>query len=119
MLAEICRTTGIEERTPILAVCNATRQLGILVGPAFQFLLSYFHFTIWGFEVNPLNAPGVFMGVLWLLFCIATLFMFYNLTAELKLIQKAALLAHHPAARQRRVTIAGVNRSGECNTHNF
>jgi len=73
-----------QERTPILAICNATRQLGILVGPVFQLILTYFDFKIWGFEVNPLNAPGIFMAGLWVVFAVMTHFMFYNLSAELK-----------------------------------
>ncbi|CAG7728695.1 unnamed protein product [Allacma fusca] len=45
LLAEICRTTTTEERTPYLSISNAMFELGILVGPAFQFILSFFHFS--------------------------------------------------------------------------
>ncbi|CAL8081278.1 unnamed protein product [Orchesella dallaii] len=84
MLAEVCRVTAVEERTPILAICNATRQLGILVGPVFQIILEYFDFNVAGFQVTPLNAPGIFMAALWVVFGVMTYFMFYNLSAELK-----------------------------------
>ena len=92
MIAELCRVTEIEERTPILAVCNASKQVGLFIAPAFQLLFSYCHFRVSpNFEINPLNAPGAFMGVLWLVFCVATMAMFYNLTAELQAVQNNAL----------------------------
>lgn len=73
-----------QERTPILAICNATRQLGILIGPVFQLILTYFSFKIGTFEVTPLNAPGIFMAGLWVVFAILTYFCFFNLSVELK-----------------------------------
>ena len=101
MLAEICRTTTLEERTPILAICNGTRQLGILIGPAFQLILSYFHFTIWGLEVYPMNAPGLFMAVFWAIFFVITLFMYSNLTAEMKKAEKTVVDTQNYAREKR------------------
>ena len=99
MAAELCRVTQVEERTPILAVCNAAKQLGLFIAPAFQLLFSYFHFRVaHNFEINPLNAPGAFMGVVWLVFCVAAMAMFYNLTAELQEMQNSEL----QEAQQRR-----------------
>ena len=90
MIAELCRATDVKERTPILAVCSAAKQIGVFIGPAFQLLFSFCHFSIFGIlEINPLNAAGAFMGVVWLFFSVAALAMFYNLTAELEEIQKS------------------------------
>jgi len=84
MLADVCRATTYEERTPILALCNATRQMGILIGPAFQLLLSNINFKIGDWlEITPLNVPGLFMAVLWFFYGIATCFMFFNLATEM------------------------------------
>lgn len=89
MTSELCRVTEVEERTPILAVCTAAKQIGIFIGPAFQLLFGYCHFSVFGIlKVNPLNAAGAFMGVVWLMFLVAALGMYYNLTAELEEIQK-------------------------------
>jgi len=84
MMAEVCRSTSMEERTPILTIFNAGRQLGILVGPVFQLLLSQIHFRVtdW-WEITPLNAPGVCMALMWFIFELGIIFMFSNLGDEI------------------------------------
>ena len=90
MVAELCRVTEVKERSPILAACNGAGQVGIFIGPAFQLLFGYCHFSVFGlFEIHPLNAAGAFMGVVWLMLFFAALGMYYNLTVELEEIQKS------------------------------
>jgi MFS family permease len=88
LMAEVCRTTTVEERTRFLSMCNAMFQSGIMIGPALQILLSYFNFNIFSLNVNTLNAPGMFLGVLWIIFFTVTIFLFENLTEEFRYIQE-------------------------------
>lgn len=66
------------------------------MGPIFQLILTYFHFNIGFLEINPLNAPGIFMAVLWAIFAVLTYFMFYNLSGELKLMRRQQRRANMP-----------------------
>ncbi|CAG7833532.1 unnamed protein product [Allacma fusca] len=90
-IAEICRTTTPEERRTFISIITAAFQIGILVGPGLQLFLSYFNFSLFGLAVTPLNAPGLFMGLLWLLYWVATSILFTNLTQEFQEIQKLKL----------------------------
>ena len=111
MAAEICRVTEVKERTPILAVCNAAKQIGIFTAPAFQLLFSYCHFSILGIlEINPLNAAGAFLGVVFLLFLVAAFAMFYNLTAELEEMQRNAQKAQMRSERGVSMTESTLDR---------
>ncbi|XP_046386499.1 uncharacterized protein LOC124156172 isoform X2 [Ischnura elegans] len=65
LLAYICRVTTARERTAILSICNAARQVGVLVGPAFQALLTQVNLQIGPIMVNHTNAAGLLMAVLW------------------------------------------------------
>ncbi|KAK2703565.1 hypothetical protein QYM36_018027 [Artemia franciscana] len=84
LLAEICRTTNQKERTSVLSVCNGTRQLGILMGPACQLFLSLFDFKISNFQVNHLNAAGLFMALVWLTFFLLFLILYSDIYFEYK-----------------------------------
>ncbi|KAK2706071.1 hypothetical protein QYM36_016181, partial [Artemia franciscana] len=84
LLAEICRTTNQKERTSVLSVCNGTRQLGILMGPACQLFLSLFDFKISNFQVNHLNAAGLFMALVWLTFFFLFLILYSDIYFEYK-----------------------------------
>ncbi|CAG7818706.1 unnamed protein product [Allacma fusca] len=82
LLSEVCRTTTRAERTGVLAICNGAFDLGILIGPLLQFILTFFNFHIFSFQVNPINGPGVLIGFLWLIFLFATLLLLRNLAQE-------------------------------------
>lgn len=106
MIAEVCRATSMEERTPILTIFNAIRQVGILVGPAFQILLAQINFQVtdW-WHITPLNAPGICMAVLWFLFEVGIIFMFSNLSVELDQMDE-----------EERKAILGSNSSSRCSS---
>ncbi|XP_057377056.1 uncharacterized protein LOC130698432 [Daphnia carinata] len=86
LLAEVCRTTSSRERTSVLSVCSGLRQVGLLIGPGFQIILEYFNFTLFGgaLVVQPFNAPGLFMAVLWICFLMFVLALYQNLDVEYK-----------------------------------
>ncbi|XP_071448637.1 major facilitator superfamily domain-containing protein 8-like [Hetaerina americana] len=65
LLAYVCRVTTNKERTAILSICNAARQVGVLVGPAFQALLTKVNLQIGPIMVNHTNAAGLLMALLW------------------------------------------------------
>ena len=114
MSAEICRVTEVRERTPILAVCNAAKQIGIFTAPAFQLLFSYCHFKVFSIlDINPLNAAGAFLGVIFLLFLGAALAMFSNLTAELEQMERNAKKARIRSERGVSVSESMLSRSLE------
>ncbi|KAG8186278.1 hypothetical protein JTE90_004622 [Oedothorax gibbosus] len=80
VLADITRTTSEEDRTPVLSVVIASRQLGLIIGPGFDIFLSQVDFTMFSLPVDKYTAPGLFMTVVWLFLEIMVLFFYYNLT---------------------------------------
>ncbi|GFQ88175.1 hypothetical protein TNCT_261091 [Trichonephila clavata] len=80
VLADITRTTLEEDRTPVLSVVIASRQLGLIIGPAFNIFLSKIDFHIFSWPVDKYTSPGLLMAVLWLVLEIIVLFAYHNLT---------------------------------------
>ena len=76
---DVCRTTTLEERTPVLLFFNVAQQIGLLLGPACNLFLREIDFYIGSIHVNKLNAPGLFLVVLYILFEILACFMYYDL----------------------------------------
>jgi len=93
LIAQVCRATEIDERTPILAICNAARQCGILFGPVFQLGLEKVDFSIGAFHVNSLNSTGLFMASAWIIFFFTAVFMFCDLTPHINAIHEARNMA--------------------------
>ncbi|KAF8774670.1 uncharacterized protein LOC129984580 [Argiope bruennichi] len=81
VLADITRTTSEEDRTPVLSVVIASRQLGLIIGPAFNIFLSEIDFHIFSLPVDKYTSPGLLMAMLWLLLEVMVLFAYYNLTS--------------------------------------
>jgi len=78
-LADICKSTSKEKRTPILLLFNIAGQLGLLLGPACNIFLRQVEFEVGWLSVNKLNAPGVFLFFLWLIFSMAVFLFYYDL----------------------------------------
>ena len=76
---DVCRSTTLEERTPVLLTFNIAQQLGLLLGPACNLFLRELEFSIGPLLVNKLNAPGLFLTILYILFEILSCFMYYDL----------------------------------------
>jgi len=76
-LTDICRSTELAERTPILLLFNIAFQVGLLIGPACNLALSQLDMdTILG-HLDKLNSPGLLLAVCWGLFSVMVL-MFYR-----------------------------------------
>lgn len=78
-LADICKSTSKEKRTPILLLFNIAGQIGLLLGPACNIFLRQVNFSVGWLSVNKLNAPGVFLFFLWFVFSMAVLVFYYDL----------------------------------------
>uniref|UniRef100_A0A3Q1JH28 Major facilitator superfamily (MFS) profile domain-containing protein n=1 Tax=Anabas testudineus TaxID=64144 RepID=A0A3Q1JH28_ANATE len=63
----LTRSTRPEERAGIFAAIMACRQVGLLVGPAFNLFLRLCDFKLGPFAVNKYTSPGIFMCLLWVL----------------------------------------------------
>ena len=55
----VSKTTSKEERTSKLAQLMSVRQLGLIVGPAFNFLLGKMNFNLGSVHINNLSGAGV------------------------------------------------------------
>ena len=64
-LAEICRSTQTEERTPVLLLFNIATQVGLLLGPSANLFLQSVVFDVGPVHVDKLNSPGLLMAGLW------------------------------------------------------
>ncbi|XP_053315969.1 major facilitator superfamily domain-containing protein 8-like [Spea bombifrons] len=78
----LTRTSSYEDRAPVFAMAMACRQVGLLIGPAFNVFLRYCDFQLGPFHVNKFSAPGIFMCALWTLMQLIVLFMFYDLPVK-------------------------------------
>ncbi|XP_061784798.1 major facilitator superfamily domain-containing protein 8 [Nerophis lumbriciformis] len=77
----ITRTTRPDERASIFAAIMACRQVGLLVGPAFNLFLRLCDFKLGPFVVNKFTSPGIFMCVLWALQQSVVLAMYWDVAA--------------------------------------
>ncbi|XP_053739893.1 major facilitator superfamily domain-containing protein 8 [Synchiropus splendidus] len=63
----LTRSTRPQERAGIFAAIMAGRQVGLLIGPAFNLFLRLCDFKVGPFVVNKYTSPGLFMCLLWTL----------------------------------------------------
>ncbi|PWA14572.1 hypothetical protein CCH79_00014985 [Gambusia affinis] len=75
----LTRSTASEDRATVFAAVMACRQAGLLIGPAFNIFLRLCDFHIGPFIVNKYTAPGLFMGLLWILLQLTVIFMYWDL----------------------------------------
>lgn len=73
----ISRTTSEEERTGVFSLFMSLRQVGLIVGPAFNLFLHSLDFNIGNVNVNEYTSPGLLMAVIWLIHTIV-LVLFYK-----------------------------------------
>lgn len=76
-LAYIARTTSTEKRTGIISLVMASRQIGLMFGPGFNFFLRIFDFNLFGIEwlrCDRKSSPGLFMFIWWLLCLLVFIF---------------------------------------------
>lgn len=65
-LAYIAKTTKEKDRTSLIACVMATRQFGLMIGPAFNFFLMKLDFKLFDqFVVDRKSSPGLLMAFLW------------------------------------------------------
>ena len=74
-LSDICRSTDIEERTPVLLLFDVYFQSGLLLGPLFNMVLTEVEFG----PVNRLNSPGLLLTLVWSLFSVLVLLLYRDL----------------------------------------
>ena len=80
-LTDICRSTDMAERTPILLLFNIAFQVGLLLGPACNLALSHLDMdTVLG-HVDKLNSPGLLLAMAWALFSLLVLVFYWDLTS--------------------------------------
>ena len=82
--ADVCRVTTLEERTPVLVGFGIARQLGLLFGPACNLFLRKTQFSIGSLVVNKLNAPGLFLAILYLILELLVAAFYFDLARSLQ-----------------------------------
>ncbi|XP_077389425.1 major facilitator superfamily domain-containing protein 8 isoform X1 [Festucalex cinctus] len=75
----LTRSTAPEDRSTVFAAVMVCRQVGLLIGPAFNIFLRLCDFHLGPFVVNTFTAPGLFMCLLWILLQFAVVFMYWDL----------------------------------------
>ncbi|XP_077573518.1 major facilitator superfamily domain-containing protein 8 [Stigmatopora nigra] len=75
----LTRSTAPEDRSAVFAAAMVCRQVGLLIGPAFNIFLRLCDFKLGPFVVNTFTAPGLFMCLLWILLQFAVVFMYWDL----------------------------------------
>lgn len=79
LFADITRVTSTDERTGLISMFMACRQVGTIAGPGFNLILRNFDIHYHHFVLNKFNAPGIFMAVLWILLQISVIFFYCDL----------------------------------------
>ena len=59
LLGELARTTAREHRTLFFSIFMSMRQIGLVIGPAFNVFLHAFNFHLGPFAVDQFTSPGV------------------------------------------------------------
>lgn len=79
VLAYIARTTSADkQRTTVISLVMASRQIGLMFGPAFNIFLRRFNFVLFDtLTVDRKSAPGLFMAALWFI-CFFVISIFYR-----------------------------------------
>jgi MFS family permease len=80
----VSRTTTDDERSPMFAKVTAFSQIGLLIGPAFNFFLSQINWQIGGWKITPLSSPGYFASFLLLLSSFSVILFFQEPEKEHK-----------------------------------
>lgn len=75
----ISRTTSEEERTGIFSLFMSLRQVGLIVGPAFNLFLHSLDFKIGRVTVNEYTSPGLLMAAIWLLHTIIVIILYKDI----------------------------------------
>jgi ceroid-lipofuscinosis MFS transporter 7 len=66
VIAYIARTTTDKQRTAVISLVMASRQIGLMFGPAFNVFLRKLNFMLFNtFLVDRKSAPGLFMAFAW------------------------------------------------------
>jgi len=78
-LTDICRSTSIAERTPVLLVFNIAFQIGMMIGPASNFVLSMIEMSTPLGQLDRLNSPGLLMAVSWALYSLVVASLYTDL----------------------------------------
>ncbi|XP_066459568.1 major facilitator superfamily domain-containing protein 8-like isoform X2 [Eleutherodactylus coqui] len=78
----LTRSSSSKDRVSVFAMAMACRQIGLLIGPAFNVFLRYCTFQIGPFHVDKFSAPGIFMCALWTLLQLVVIFMFHDLPSK-------------------------------------
>ena len=77
-LAYIAKTTSEKQRIGVIAIVMASRQLGLMCGPAFNIFLRKANYLLFGrFPVDRKSSPGLFMASLWLV-CFLVISLLYK-----------------------------------------
>ncbi|XP_076879982.1 major facilitator superfamily domain-containing protein 8 isoform X2 [Brachyhypopomus gauderio] len=78
----LTRSTAPADRSTVFAAVMACRQVGLLIGPAFNIFLRLCDFQLGPFVVNKYTAPGIFMCALWLLMQLVVLLMYWDVDSQ-------------------------------------
>ncbi|XP_046852886.1 multidrug resistance protein 2-like [Xenia sp. Carnegie-2017] len=85
LFALIVRTSSVEERSSVLSLALAARQIGTVLGPALNLATKYSNFHVGPFLVNAYRAPGILMAVVWSIMLIIVIFLYYDLPTDVAL----------------------------------
>ncbi|TSS97535.1 Major facilitator superfamily domain-containing protein 8 [Bagarius yarrelli] len=114
----LTRTTAPEERAQVFAAVMASRQAGLLIGPAFNIFLRLCDFRLGPFIVNKYTAPGLFMCAMWLVLQLAVVLLYWDIP-QLDFIPKAhtALLSLNKEDECPLVLSQGENETPESDSY--
>ena len=87
-LTDICRSTQLSERTPVLLVFNIAFQLGLLLGPGCNLVLSYLELDTALGRLSKLNSPGLLLALAWSLFSVMVVLLYSDLV---ELVQRSRI----------------------------
>ncbi|VDN25140.1 unnamed protein product [Dibothriocephalus latus] len=79
MYADLTRATDESERTPYIIVLLLSRQVGLIIGPAFTLILHQMTIEIGPVQISVYNGPGLVMAVLWVVHTLLIFFFYPHL----------------------------------------
>lgn len=83
-VAYIAMSTTKKERTQMMGLIMAARQIGTMIGPGFNFGLALVDFQMGSLHIDADRAPGLFLMVLWAVGAVVVLLLFVDLVPPLR-----------------------------------
>nr|XP_039252377.1 uncharacterized protein LOC120329693 [Styela clava] len=81
-LGMVVRTTTTKQRTGVITLVVFMREIGVIIGPGFNLILSRINFKLGPFAVDQFSSPGLLLAIMWVLHTLFVLALFRDVSED-------------------------------------